>query len=62
MIDAKEKEQWRLLGAMLAMNGLLAAGNSSHSIPDISFKIADDMLEHAEQNSGIVSVKKRGKR
>ena len=61
-MDTREKEQWRLLGAMLAMNGLLSSGFTGAELPVVSFKIADDMLEQAEQNSGIVSVKKRGKR
>jgi len=61
-MDAKEREQWRLLGAMLAMNGLVSSGFTGADLPVVSFKIADDMLDQAEQNNGIVAVKKRGKR
>ena len=61
-MDAKEKEQWRLLGAMLAMNGLVSSGFTGGDLPAVSFRMADDMLDHAEQNSGIAAVKKRGKK
>ena len=61
-MDAKEREQWRLLGAMLAMNGLVSSGFTGADLPVVSFKIADDMLDQAEQNNGIVAVKRRGKR
>ena len=61
-MDAREREQWRLLGAMLAMNGLVSSGFTGSDLPVVSFKIADDMLDQAEQNNGIVAVKKRGKR
>lgn len=61
-MDNKEKEQWRLLGAFLAMNGLVSSGFSGSDLPAVSFRIADDMLDHAEQNVGIVTVKKRGKK
>ena len=61
-MDARDREQWRLLGAMLAMNGLLSSGERGRDIPDLSFRMADDMLDQAEQNIGIASVKKRGKK
>lgn len=61
-MESKEKEQWRLLGAMLAMNGLVSSGERGADLSDLSFRIADDMMERAEQNMGIVAVKKRGKK
>lgn len=61
-MDAKEREQWRLLGAMLAMNGLVSSGFTGADLPAVSYRIADDMLEHAEQNNGIVAIKKRNKK
>jgi hypothetical protein len=61
-MDAKEREQWRMMAAMFAMNGLLSSGSRSNDIAEVSFKLADDMMEQAEQNSGIVSIKKRGKK
>jgi hypothetical protein len=61
-MDAKEKEQWRLLGAMLAMNGLVSSGFTGADLPVVSFKISDDMLEQAEQNIGITAIRKRNKK
>lgn len=61
-MDAKEREQWRLLGAFLAMNGLVSSGFTGADLPAVSFRMADDMLELAEQNNGIVTVRKRGKK
>jgi len=61
-MDAHERNQWRMMAAMLAMNGLLSSGSRSADIAELSFKVADDMMEQAEQNVGIVSIKKRGKK
>lgn len=61
-MDAKEREQWRMMAAMFAMNGLLSSGSRSANVAEVSFKIADDMMDQAAQNSGIVSIKKRGKK
>lgn len=62
MMEAKEREQWRMLAALFAMNGFVSAGQTGRDIPDLSFRMADDMLEQAEQNSGIVAIRKRGKK
>jgi hypothetical protein len=61
-MESKEKEQWRLLGAFFAMNGLVSSGFTGADLPAVSFRMADDMLDYAEQNVGIVTVKKRGKK
>lgn len=57
-MEAKEREQWRMLAALFAMHGFVSAGQS-RDIPERAYKLADDMLEQAEQNNGIVSIKKR---
>ena len=61
-MDAREKEQWRMMAALFAMNGFVSAGRNGRDIPEAAFKLADDMIEQAEQNIGIVEVKKRGRR
>ena len=62
MMDTKAREQWRIMAALFAMNGLVSSGERGQDLADLSFRIADDMMDRAEQNTGIVSVKKRGKK
>lgn len=56
--------EWKDLLAGLAMAGLLASGERGTLIAQEAYVYADSMMrvKNGEEDSGIVSVKKRGSR